>query len=363
MHHQPLIRLLRLCEFAASTRQIHVIGVDEAVLAQAVARPLGARDGVHVEHVHGVDLLQRPALRLDHEEEDDEEEGRAAAGEDEAIEVVNVVGDEGSEEGDQEVEEPVRRRGQRHAGSAVARRVQLADDGPNHGSPGRGEGTDEQTGEDNHDVTRLRRAGWVRGIKLVVAHEGEDEEAHAHPRGAKHETLPATTVLDDPQSGNGGDDVDRAENDRGDIGVRETGGGEDGGAVVEEEVGTRELLAGLQDHAEQGAVQHARAGEDLVPRVVAASALGRKLRLDLEDLGVDKVAVRVDAVEASHVATSLILAAHAVGETGRLGHEEDGAAEEDGPEGGKAIWNTPLGAVVVCGLSAVVDLWGKSVSW
>jgi hypothetical protein len=39
-------------------------------------------DGVDVEPVHGVDLLQAAVLGLDHEEEDDEHERQTAAGED-----------------------------------------------------------------------------------------------------------------------------------------------------------------------------------------------------------------------------------------------------------------------------------------
>jgi len=58
--------------------------------------PLGGMDGVDAEHVHGVDLLQGAVLGLDHEEVDDEDEGQAAAGEDQAVPIVDLVCDEAS---------------------------------------------------------------------------------------------------------------------------------------------------------------------------------------------------------------------------------------------------------------------------
>jgi hypothetical protein len=56
--------------------------------------PLSRVNGVDAEHVHGVDLLQGAVLALDHEEVDDEDEGQTAAGEDQAVPVVDLIGDE-----------------------------------------------------------------------------------------------------------------------------------------------------------------------------------------------------------------------------------------------------------------------------
>jgi len=57
--------------------------------------------------IHGVDFLQSAILGLHHEEVDDDSESKAGEAKDETVEVMDIVGDEGSEERDQEVEEPV----------------------------------------------------------------------------------------------------------------------------------------------------------------------------------------------------------------------------------------------------------------
>ncbi len=42
-------------------------------------------DGVHMLHVHGVNLLEGSVLRLDDEEEDDDDEGSTATGENKTV--------------------------------------------------------------------------------------------------------------------------------------------------------------------------------------------------------------------------------------------------------------------------------------
>jgi len=51
-------------------------------------------DRADVTDVHGVDLLERAILGLDDEEEYDDDEGRAASSKDEAVQVVDRIGDE-----------------------------------------------------------------------------------------------------------------------------------------------------------------------------------------------------------------------------------------------------------------------------
>lgn len=308
-----------------------------------------------MQDVHGVDFLEGAALCLDHEEVDDEEEQDEGDGEDETVEVVDAVSNQRGAEGDDEVEEPVGCCGKTHAGSTVAGGVQLSDNGPDKRSPRGGKGSNEQASEDNHNVSGLGCAERVLVVELVVSDEGVDEEAGSHPSSTSHHSLAATDILNNPESRNGCSDVDSSENDGGNVRVAETGSGEDGCAIVEEVVGTGKLLTSLEDHSEQSAVQHAGAGEDFVPWVVTTSGFSLKLLLNLGNLRVDKRAVRVDAIQASHVGASLVNLALAVCVTRRLWEEQDGAAENDSPESGKTVGNAPLSAAIVALLRAVID--------
>lgn len=99
--------LLSLAEGTAAGAHVQAVGVDQAVLLEGGWVPLAARDGVDVQDVHGVNLLERAALGLNHEEVDDEEEDDEGDGKDKTVEVVDAVSDEGGAEGDDEVEQPV----------------------------------------------------------------------------------------------------------------------------------------------------------------------------------------------------------------------------------------------------------------
>lgn len=104
--------------------------IDQAILLQTRRIPIGTSNRVDMNHVHGIDLLERTALGLDHEEVDDEEEDEAGDTEDETVEVVDVVGDQSGEERDEEVEEPVRGGGEGHAGRTVTGGIEFANNGP-----------------------------------------------------------------------------------------------------------------------------------------------------------------------------------------------------------------------------------------
>lgn len=64
------------------------------LLAIVVRVPAARVDRADVTDVHGVDLLERAILGLDDEEEYDDDEGRAASSKDEAVQVVDRIGDE-----------------------------------------------------------------------------------------------------------------------------------------------------------------------------------------------------------------------------------------------------------------------------
>lgn len=187
-----------------------------------------------MKHVHGVDLFERTALCLNHEEVDNEEEDDDRNSEDQSVEVVDLVGDHGGEEGDQEVEEPIRGCSQTHTGGAVTCGIEFSNDGPDEWSPGGCESSDEKTCEDNHDVSSLGCAQGILVVELEVADEGVDEKAYCHPRSSAHHGLATAYVLDDPETKDSSDDVDGTKNDGCDVGVGKTGRGEDRSTIVEE---------------------------------------------------------------------------------------------------------------------------------
>lgn len=72
----------------------HIANLSNFILVVLGGGPLARRDGVDVLHVHGVNLLERSVLGLDDEEEDNQDKGSTATCEDEAVKVVDVVGNE-----------------------------------------------------------------------------------------------------------------------------------------------------------------------------------------------------------------------------------------------------------------------------
>ncbi len=279
--------------------QVVGVGASHALVAKIGRSPLCAFSWADTENVHCVNLLEWAVLGLDDEEVNDEEECQAASTEDHTVPVVNLVGNEGGKEGDKEVKEPVRWGSESHAWGTIAGRVELTDDGPNERSPGSGESGDEDAGEDDENFTWDGSRLWVGEGQAEGADKRVDKEAYEHYSGTPHKGLAATDVLHDPETNDSCADINRAEDNGGDVGVRDTGGLEDGCAKVEEEVGTRELLAGLQGHAEEGTVQHTWASEDLRKRVITSNKLSSELLFDLGDLSLDKGAVGVDTIKAS----------------------------------------------------------------
>lgn len=314
--------------------------------------PAGGLPGLDVEDVHGVDLLEGPALGLVDEEEDNENGEEAAGSEDVTVAEVDSVGDEGSEEGDQEVPGPVGSGSDTHADSAVLEGVHLTTDGPDNRTPGGGEADNEEASEDNHGNTGGVRGGV--GVQDLVADGGPDHEADEHPSATVHQTLAATIVLDDVQTGQGHTEVDSTENDGGDVRVAQTDTLEDTGSVVEDEVGTGQLLQRLQSDTEQDTVQHAGTGEDFLPGSIAVGELLLKLLLHIGHLLGNDTVVVGDTVELAHDITGLFGTTVAVGVTRGLGQEEGADTKDQGPGEANAHGDAPRGGVPE-GLGAEVD--------
>jgi hypothetical protein len=98
-------RRIRLTDAPRTRSQMQSIGSNELL---ALGRdPLGALAGRDVHDVHGVDFLEGAAAGLAEEEVDDDGAEEVAGREDVAVAVVDGAGDEGGEEGDEEVPDPV----------------------------------------------------------------------------------------------------------------------------------------------------------------------------------------------------------------------------------------------------------------
>jgi hypothetical protein len=94
-------RRIRLTDTPRARGQVQSVRGDKVL---ALGRhPLGALAGRDVHDVHGVDFLEGAAAGLAEEEVDDDGAEEVAGGEDVAVAVVDGAGDEGGEEGDEEV--------------------------------------------------------------------------------------------------------------------------------------------------------------------------------------------------------------------------------------------------------------------
>jgi len=291
--------------------------------------PAGGLPGLDVQDVHSVNLLKGTALGLVDEEEDDEDGSETAAGEDVTVTEVNGAVDEGSEEGDEEVPGPVGGGGNSHAGSTVTEGVHLTTDGPDNGTPGSGKTDNEEAGEDNHSNTGRVRRGV--GVQNLVTNGSPDHEANEHPGGTDHKTVAASIVLNNVQARQGHTEVDSAKDNLGNERVAQTDTLEDASSVVEDEVGTGQLLQRLQSDSKHSPVEHARTGENLVPRGIASVLLLVQLLLHIGHLLSNNAVVGGDTVELRHDVASLLNTAVAVGITRGLGQEESTDTQDQGP--------------------------------
>ena len=218
-----------------------------------------------MKQVHRVNLLERAVLGLDDEEVDDEEESKRTASKYQAVEPVNVLHDQLSEERDEKVPQPVGSGSQRHTLGSVTSWVELCDDSPDQRSPGGSECDNEQAGKDDEDVSGSWGRSWVCVVEAEVTNKGVDHKAHELPCSTDHQGQTTTAFGGDPKTQESAASVDGSEDDLSNVRVRETGGGKNSGAVIEEKVGTGQLLASLKDDTEDSSVKHARTSEDLPP--------------------------------------------------------------------------------------------------
>lgn len=101
----PLLALhasgIGFVDVSRTRRQVQSVCGDEIF---ALGRhPVGALARRHVHDVHGVNFFETAAASFAEEEVDDDGAEEVAGGEDVAVAVVDGAGDEGGEEGDEEV--------------------------------------------------------------------------------------------------------------------------------------------------------------------------------------------------------------------------------------------------------------------
>lgn len=151
-------RLLRICF-------LDILPQLPTHLLERRNNPLATLPRFDIHEIHGIDLLKRAALPLDDEEVNADSSQHIAGRKDVPVPEINVTGNEGREESEQEVPEPVRGGRKRHALGPVARRIQLAANSPDHGAPGGREAEDEEAREDDHGARRFGRVIWCFAVE------------------------------------------------------------------------------------------------------------------------------------------------------------------------------------------------------
>lgn len=304
--------------------------------------------------IHGVNLLKSAALGLADEEVDNDGSSKRAGSKNVAIFEVNSAGDEWGEEGDQKVPCPVGGGCDSHAGCSITGRVEFTDNRPDDRSPGGCKTNDEEAGEDNQGGTGLGGGRRIGLVERVVSNCCKNHEADEHPDSTSDQRLAATKMLNNVETDNGNTKVDTGHNHLSDVAVVQSSRRENGVAVVEDEVGTGELLKRLQDDTKDSAVKHTRTGKDLKDTGFSGSLFFIELVLHVGYFLSNETVVIGDTVQLDHGTLGFFDTAHAVGITRRLGQEENTNAENQRPGETDAHGDAPCSSRMHA-FSAVVD--------
>jgi hypothetical protein len=208
-----------------------------------VWHPLGGLAGSALLH-HLVNLFERQALGLGNEEISEEDASSTCRTPDEedlgtqvALVLVNHVG---SDIADDKVPEPVGGGGKSNTLGTNRQREDLANDDPSGGTPGGSEEEDVDADEDDKDIAS------GAGARSCGTDDGDDEFAEKHTNSAPDEERSATEAFNSPEGYRGGADVDSSSDHTNNEGALwDMGLGEEGRAIVEDEVDTswNEVLA------------------------------------------------------------------------------------------------------------------------
>jgi hypothetical protein len=175
------VHLLRPALFTTSLKWlVHLRGLDLGhellpSTRKALWRPLRAVPGLASRVVvHRIDSLERQITRLVEERERDKGAQEVAPCEDVSVPEVNRGGDEGREERDEEVPEPVGSRGECSLLGTSTGGESLSNDNPNTGCPGCGIAKDKQASGNNHHYPKLvsRVRSWKDGCHVRLPMPG-----------------------------------------------------------------------------------------------------------------------------------------------------------------------------------------------
>ena len=216
--------------------------INQSLLTATRRHPLARLPRLHLANIHRVNLLQRPSLRLAHEEIHNQDSREIAPRKHISVLEPDIANDEIREERNQKIPRPIRRRDESHAARAVVRREKLADDAPDNGAPGGGVEGDEEAGEDDHGLAGGGRVGGGGVVEGKGADGGEDEEAGRHADAADDEGAAAAEPLHDVEAEKGHAEVDAAEDHGCHEAVVDTRGRENLRPVVEEKIRSYDVL-------------------------------------------------------------------------------------------------------------------------
>lgn len=248
--------------------------------------------------------------------------------------------------GDGPVEQPVGSGGDGKTLGTSLEGEQFTSNDPGDRTPGAGKEEDVDADKGDEDLV-----GDV--VINGGTDDGDDQLRHTHANGTEQQKRATTPLLDHVKTGEGRHDVDDV-GDQGDHeGVLDAGVLEEGGAVVEDEVDTSELLQTL-DGASGSETLAESTAEDLEVGSSSKAHLELVVCLDLGQLGNDRRVVHIHAAKASEGLGGLLVAVLLDQETRCLGKNDHSNDKDDGPGKLNSDRDT-VRASVVAVLSGVVD--------
>lgn len=138
---------------------------------------------------------------------------------------------------------------------------------------------------------------------------------------------------------------------------------EDGGAVVEEVIGSRQLLEHLEAHAQQDSVPHARCpahADEFADRVALGLHFGTKFVFNLLHLHVDAVMMCRGTVDLHQRLLGTLRLSLAVVISRRFREEENADTKHDGPKPAESNDDAPRAGIrLLMGVRAIVEAGGQ----